>query len=184
MFTDSAWGAKGAGASTVLISPTGARSKYVARLKFKVTNNVAEYEGVILGLTKAKAMEIQRILVKTDSMVVPGQVEKEYMAREPELSRYLESVRALEKKFKGFTLKHIPRGENQEADELAKVAAKNQELPQGAFYEEKDAPATSNKAEAIKEILSLAKEDWREEIVNELKAEHVHSSKDKAARIA
>jgi len=65
-----------------LISPSGTRSKYAAKLAFKATNNMTEYEGHILGLNKAKALGAQTILVKTDSQVVVGQVEKEYLARE------------------------------------------------------------------------------------------------------
>jgi hypothetical protein len=41
------------------------------------------------------------LLIKTDSQVVAGQVEKEYMAREPELVKYLAMVRALEQRFQG-----------------------------------------------------------------------------------
>lgn len=56
LFTDGAWGHQEAGASIVLISPSGTHSKYAARLAFKATNNIAEYEGLILGLNKAKAL--------------------------------------------------------------------------------------------------------------------------------
>jgi hypothetical protein len=41
------------------------------------------------------------------------------MAREPELVKYLAMVRALEWRCQGFILKHIPRSESSEADELA-----------------------------------------------------------------
>lgn len=102
----------GAGASTVLISPIGTRSKFAAKLNFRATNNIVEYEALILGLNKAKALDVQKLLVKTDSKVVAGHVEKEYTAKEPELIKYLAVVRAMEKKFKGFTLKHIPSGKN------------------------------------------------------------------------
>jgi len=64
-------------------------------LEFKATNNIAEYEGLILGLNKAKALGARTLLVKTDSQVIAGQVEKEYMARELELA----TVRALERRF-------------------------------------------------------------------------------------
>jgi ribonuclease HI len=57
----------GVGASTVLIAPSGLRSKYAARLEFKATNNKAEYEGLILGLNKTKALGAKTILIKTDS---------------------------------------------------------------------------------------------------------------------
>jgi hypothetical protein len=80
IFTDGAWGQSGAGASTVLVAPSGLRSKYAARLEFRATNNIAEYEGLILGLSKAKALGVRTLLIKTDSQVMVGQVEKEYMA--------------------------------------------------------------------------------------------------------
>ena len=64
---DGAWRHLGAGASTVLIAPSGLCSKYAARLEFKATNNIAEYKGHILGLNKAKALGAKTILAKTDS---------------------------------------------------------------------------------------------------------------------
>jgi ribonuclease HI len=55
VFTDGAWGQSGAKASIVLVAPSGLRTKYAARLEFKAINNIVEYEGLILGLNKAKA---------------------------------------------------------------------------------------------------------------------------------
>jgi ribonuclease HI len=68
----------------------------MARLTFRATNNIAEFEGLILGLNKEKAMGARIILARTDSQIVVGQVEKEYLARELELVKYLAIVRALE----------------------------------------------------------------------------------------
>jgi len=56
MFTDGAWGWLSAGTSNVLVSPLSTQSKYTARLEFKATNNTTEYEGLILGLDKAKVL--------------------------------------------------------------------------------------------------------------------------------
>ena len=67
-------------ASVVLIAPSSLRSKYAAKLEFKTTNNILEYEGLILGLTKAKALGAKTILAKIDSQVMVGQVKKEYLA--------------------------------------------------------------------------------------------------------
>lgn len=62
-------------------------------------------------------------IIKSDSQVVVGHIEKDFTAKEPELIKYLAAVRRAEKHFAGFSLKHIPRTENSEADELAKAAA-------------------------------------------------------------
>ena len=53
---DGAWGQARAGVSTILTAPSGVRLKYTARLEFKSTNNIAEYEGLILALSKAKVL--------------------------------------------------------------------------------------------------------------------------------
>ena len=57
----------GATASAVLIAPSGLHMKYAARLGFKATNNIAVYEGLILGHNKAKALGSKIALAKIDS---------------------------------------------------------------------------------------------------------------------
>ena len=81
------------------------------------------------------------------------------MAREPELVKYLDTVRVLERRFQGFTLKHIPRAENTEADELAKAAANNLPIPEGAFYQVLQAPATQVTMKAFKIVLLTEPKD-------------------------
>ena len=82
-----------------MIAPSGLHTKYAARLEFKATNNIAEYEGLILGLNNAKALGAKTVLAKIDSQVMATQVKKEYVARELELVKYLAIVRALERRF-------------------------------------------------------------------------------------
>ena len=54
---DGAYQRDGAGASVILTAPSGTQLKYAARLDFKgCTNNVAEYDGLLLGLRKARAL--------------------------------------------------------------------------------------------------------------------------------
>jgi hypothetical protein len=50
IFCDGSWGTFGAGAATVLISPSKIKTCYAARLDFNCTNNIAEYEALLLGL--------------------------------------------------------------------------------------------------------------------------------------
>jgi hypothetical protein len=67
IYCDGTWGFAGAGAAVIITLPSGIKMKYAARLEFQRTNNIAEYEAVLLGLRKAKAMGIQRLVIKTDS---------------------------------------------------------------------------------------------------------------------
>ena len=87
------------------------------------TNNTTEYEALLLGLRKMKALGHQNCVIKIDSKVIADHIEKESEAKKPELIEYLETVRAMEKHFKGFTITHIPRAQNDEADKLAKATA-------------------------------------------------------------
>jgi phage terminase Nu1 subunit (DNA packaging protein) len=48
--------------------------------------------------------------------------------------QYLTAVHSLERQFKGFTLQHVDRAKNEEADALAKAAAKGEALPFDVFY--------------------------------------------------
>lgn len=123
LFTDREWGMHGAGASTVLISPTDSKLTYVVRFNFSSTNNIVEYEGVMLGLRKAKALGTQKMMIKTDLQVVVGQVQEDFMVWQPELIKYVALVRSYEKIFRGFSITDIPRSENEDADILAKAAA-------------------------------------------------------------
>jgi ribonuclease HI len=79
-------------------------------------------------------MGVQHCILKTYSKVIASQIEKECMARDKTLERYLAIVRWMENFFKGFTVQHIERTKNTEADELAKVATKKVVLPPDVFF--------------------------------------------------
>jgi ribonuclease HI len=123
VFYDGSWGTFGAGAAAVLVAPSKVRTCYVAKLDFSCTNNIAEYETLLLGLRKLRAMGIRWAILKSDSQVISGHVDKSSKARDPKLENYLDTVRRLEASFEGFSVKNIPRGENEHADLLAKSAA-------------------------------------------------------------
>jgi ribonuclease HI len=111
---DGAWGATGAGAAVVLLSPSGIKLCYAARMQFnnesdKCTNNIAEYEAILLGLCMLRGIRIQKCILRTDSKVVVGQIEKLCITKEPTLERYLGLVRKMENYFKGFTIEYIER---------------------------------------------------------------------------
>jgi ribonuclease HI len=68
-------------------------------------------------------MGIRRVILKTDSQVISGHVDKSSKARDPKLEKYLDTIRRLEASFEGFSVKNITRGKNEHADLLAKSAA-------------------------------------------------------------
>ena len=103
----------GAGASAVLTAPSGTQLKYTVRHDFKgCTNNVAEYEGLLLGLRKARVLGARRLSIRLDSELISGQINKSNRALKPELAKYLAAVRSMEMYFLGFSISSFPRSQN------------------------------------------------------------------------
>ena len=66
----------------VLISPEGEIMKYTARLQFPTTNNEAEYEALLIGLSLARVLETKTLIVQADSQLIIGQVKRDYEVKE------------------------------------------------------------------------------------------------------
>jgi hypothetical protein len=157
----------------------------------RCTNDIEEYEAVILGLHKLRALGVTTCIIKTDSKVVAGQVEKEYSAKDPTLMQYLTAVRSLEKQFKGFTLQHVDHAKNEEADALAKAGAKGEALPSDVFYHVIGTPAVRNPeglqitqdAEGHRIVNLIMAEDWRAPITLYLQGHYHPNDRNKAKRL-
>jgi ribonuclease HI len=166
VFCDGSWRTFSAGAAAVLVAPSKVKTCYAAKLDFSCTNNIAEYEALLLGLRKLRAMKIRRAILKTDSQVISGHVDKSSKARDPKLERYLDTVQRLEASFDGFSVKNIPRGENEHADLLAKSAAQGLPLPSEVFFETIKAPSVELMERAVLTISPVHSEDWRTENIS------------------
>jgi ribonuclease H / adenosylcobalamin/alpha-ribazole phosphatase len=112
MYFDESYTLKGAGAGVALIPPKGDILKYIIQLEFSVTNNIAEYEGLVTGLRLAKELGIQRLLIRGDSQLLAKQAQKEYDCNSDKMAEYLLEVRRLEKIFNGFKVRYVPRLDN------------------------------------------------------------------------
>jgi hypothetical protein len=133
-------------------------------------NNTTDYEALLLALRKMKALGQQTFIIRTDSKVIQEHIEKESEARNPVLMKYLEKVREMERHFKGYSVQHIPRDDNNEVDKLAKVAARNQELPLDVFFEIIREP--SIKEPRPKTVNVVKTPDWRAEIMAYLRGHY------------
>ena len=67
MYFDGSLMKKGIGVGLVFVSPLGVRMRYMVRLYFPSSNNVAEYEALINGLRIAIELGVQRLNVRGDS---------------------------------------------------------------------------------------------------------------------
>jgi ribonuclease HI len=121
------------GARVILIDPSGDQVKYMVHLEFKATNNMAEYEALIFGLSATLSLGIRQLLVKGDSQLIIKQVYGECSCNEPRLAAYLLHVRKLEKDFTALELQHVPRADNSVADDLSVKASTWAPVPEGIF---------------------------------------------------
>jgi hypothetical protein len=67
----------------------------------------------------------------------------------------------MEASFEGFSMKNIPRGDNEQADLLAKSAAQGLPLPSEVFFETLKAPSVELMEQAVLTISHVHCEDWR-----------------------
>jgi ribonuclease HI len=177
VFYDGSRGTFGAGAAAILISPSKIKTCYAARLEFNCTNNIAEYEALILGLRKLKAIGIRRAVLTSDSQVITGHVDKSSRARDPKLEKYLDTVRRMEDSFEGFSVKNIPRGENEHADLLAKSVAQGIPVPSEVFFETLKAPSVELMEQAVLTISTVHNKGWRTKIVSFLRGNYPSDDK-------
>jgi hypothetical protein len=76
---------------------------------------------------------------------VIDQVMKKASCHDDKMEAYCKAVRALEDKFYGTELNHVPRRYNEEADELAKIASGGSPFPRTFLRETSpNRPSTSS----------------------------------------
>jgi hypothetical protein len=76
----------------------------------------------------------------------------------------------MEGHFKGYSVQHIPRGDNNEANKLAKAATRNQELPPDVFFEIIREPSIKESSPKI--VNAVETPDWRAEIIAYLRGHY------------
>jgi ribonuclease HI len=121
------------GAGLVITAPNGLTTEYAIRFGFEASNNVAEYEALLAGLTIALDLHAEAVTIRSDSKLVVGQLTGEFVAKGERMKLYAEKAWALKDLFKKFEVIHIPRNLNSRADQLARLAT----APEGSLTEGK-----------------------------------------------
>lgn len=86
------------------------------------TNNVAEYRGLIAGLTAALELGARRVAVRMDSKLVVEQMSGRWQVKHPGMKPLAREANALRTRFDEVTFDWIPRERNKRADRLANEA--------------------------------------------------------------
>ena len=113
----------GAGIGLQLKSPSGDKIEQAIRLGFCASNYESEYEAILTGIELATALLADKLMIRSDSQLVVGQVNAEYESRDPRMAKYMTLVKQRLAGFSTWKLEHVPRDSNENVDALADVAA-------------------------------------------------------------
>ncbi|XP_057756158.1 uncharacterized protein LOC130975367 [Arachis stenosperma] len=160
----------GAGVGILIISPEEISSEFLFELNYPCSNNMAEYEALILGLEILIGKGTLEVQILGDSQLVLKQLSKEFKCKNEKLQKYLATTWELLTAFQKVSLVHIPRIQNEIANELAQIASRY-----------RIGPETLRKLANIRQILVLVDErealcmdereddDWRKHIAEYLR---------------
>jgi ribonuclease HI len=111
-----------AAAAAVVSTPDGDVLDEAHELLGIVTNNVAEYRGLLLGLRRARELGADEVEVVNDSELVAKQINGQYKVKHPDMKPlYAEARKALEG-FDRWRVRSVPRAQNAAADALVNQA--------------------------------------------------------------
>ncbi|HEY2821475.1 MAG TPA: reverse transcriptase-like protein [Candidatus Acidoferrum sp.] len=134
-----------------------AKGEPVARLKKyigRMTNNVAEYYGLIAALDYVEAQGIRALRIESDSELLVKQMKGLYKVRSPELAPLYERARKMAAALDSFRIDHVYREHNREADALANEAMDEVEGPDAKPRGSKSAAASKSAAPVASEARS------------------------------
>ncbi|XP_072076500.1 uncharacterized protein [Arachis hypogaea] len=161
MYVDGASNNNGSGAGIILEYENTIIEQSV-RFSFEASNNQAEYEALLAGLNLAIKLQIPRIVVHCDSLLIVQQVNGSFQVKDPILERYWNMVRNLISTFDNFKIIHVPRGNNQRADILSKLATSRTGTSPKLSQLKLEKPSVN-----LTYILSMSQEpDWRAPITD------------------
>ena len=110
------------GAGAILRDADGVVVAEIAEPLGHATNNVAEWTAVRLALEEARRLGATHVDLRMDSQLVARQITGVYRVKHPDLKPIHAAVMALLRSFDGYTVGHVPRELNREADRLSNVA--------------------------------------------------------------
>ena len=113
------------GIGVVFVDARGAAGRQLSRYVGETTNNVAEYLALLYALQQALRDGCTALTVHTDSELLARQLNGQYRVRDPRLRLFHDLALELAKGFARFSIQHIPRGRNAQADRLAGAAVKS-----------------------------------------------------------
>ena len=113
------------GVGVVIKDKQGKAVSHIKKYLGSVTNNIAEYQALIVGLQHAQRLGAKEVDVCLDSELVVNQVNGVYRVRDAKLKTLEGEVKKQLGHFASWVIRYIPREENREADRLAREAVRD-----------------------------------------------------------
>ncbi|XP_065619912.1 uncharacterized protein LOC136063443 [Quercus suber] len=180
---DGAANQKGSGMGLVLVSPERIIIEKSLRLDFSATNNEAEYDALLMGMSVVQRMGRKAVELFLDSRLVVGQVQGEFEAKDERMQGYLSQVKRLQSEFESFSLLHIPRSGNTHADSLATLTTSSaQDFRRTILVEDLHGP-TEVRREVVQVHQIRAGLSWMDPIVKFLKEDSLPEEKREADKV-
>lgn len=110
-----------AGCGAAIYDENGRLVKELSRYLGRSTNNVAEYEGLLMGLEALLELEKKDIVVQSDSQLMVRQLNGEYRVKDEKLKPLFDRATRLLRQFDSYRILHIRREMNKLADRLANL---------------------------------------------------------------
>ena len=124
IYTDGASSGNPGPASIGVVIQDG-QGRVISRISRRIghaTNNQAEYTAIIAALEEASRLGAEEVEVRADSELVVKQLNGQYKVKKTTLRPLYQKVVRLIGSLEAFTITHIPRTQNREADRLANKA--------------------------------------------------------------
>jgi ribonuclease HI len=174
MYFDGSLKLQGASAGILFIALGGEQLKYALQLLFPASNNAAEYEALVHGLSIAVSLGIEKLMVYGDSLVVISQINKDWDCSTDSMGKYCAVVRKLEDKFEGLEFHHVERDRNATVDALSKLGSSRAQAPPRIIVQE--IQQTSIIMDQMEECNALSQPEadtniWWEPIIRYIKNE-------------
>ncbi|HWH11815.1 MAG TPA: reverse transcriptase-like protein [Solirubrobacteraceae bacterium] len=111
-----------AAAGAVVQTPDGVVLAEASRTLGRASNNVAEYQGLLLGLERARELGATEVEVINDSELIAKQVNGVYKVKHADMKPLHAAARAALRGFGAWSVRSVPRAENARADALVNAA--------------------------------------------------------------
>lgn len=111
-----------AAAASVVSTPAGEVLDEASELLGTVTNNVAEYRALLLGLARASALGASELEVVNDSELIAKQVQGLYKVKHAAMRPLHSEAMAALRAFEAWKIRSVPRAQNAHADALVNAA--------------------------------------------------------------